>query len=82
MSLAGNADAAFISFGAGASTPDGNVSASAQFTTSNAGTLTIVLNNLMSGIVSAGQMLSDITFTFGGTAPGTLTLTSQSGSLR
>jgi hypothetical protein len=81
FAAAGAANASFISFGAGGSSPDGSVSASAQFTTSNNGTLTIALNNLLSGIVSPGQMLSDIAFTFGGQAPGTVTLTSQSGAL-
>jgi len=79
--LATAADASFISYGVGSLTPDGDVSASAQFTTSNNGTLTIVLNNLMSAIMSPGQMLSDLTFTFGGTTPGPLTLVSQSGTL-
>ena len=58
--FAGAANASFISLGAGGLSPDGSVSASAQFTTSNNGTLTIALNNLLAGIVSPGQMLSDI----------------------
>jgi len=81
FAIAGSVNASFISFGAGGSSPDGSVSASAQFTTSNNGTLTVVLNDLLSGIVSPGQMLSDIAFTFGGQVPGTVTLTSQSGAL-
>ncbi len=81
LAWVGSASATFISFGGGGSTGDGSVSASAQFTTDASGNLTIVLNNLQSGQNSQGQSVSGILFTFGGTAPGTLSFVSQTGVL-
>ncbi len=59
----------------------GTLSASATFTTS-AGSIRIVLTNTLSasGLTSAGQALSDVTFTLSG-APGTLGTITQSGQL-
>jgi hypothetical protein len=70
-----------ITFTASGTGSDGALAASAVFTTS-AGVLTIQLTNFLSAsqIVSAGQFLSDISFTLSGT-PGTLGTTSASGQL-
>jgi len=61
---------------------DGNVSAKAVFTTTDAGTLTIQLTNTLGADVfrSPGQALSDLQFTLSN-APGTLGSTSASGQL-
>lgn len=76
-----SARAASITYTTTGTAPDGALSASASFTTS-AGQLQLVLSNTLSSSVirSAGQALSDITFTLSN-APGTLGTTSASGQL-
>src|SRR5215471_2856038 len=70
--------ATLISFASG-SGPDGPLSASATFTVSD-GKIIVTLTNTLSAalFVSAGQALSDISFTLGN-APGNLTGSSASG---
>ena len=67
------AEAAAITFTATGSASDGALAASAAFTTGN-GFIDVTLTNLLGASVirSAGQALSDISFTLGN-APGTLT---------
>jgi hypothetical protein len=72
------ASAASITFvtPAGASVPDGSVSAQADFTTGN-GTISLTLNNLLANPTSIGQDLSDLFFTIStGQTSGTLTSSS------
>src|SRR5581483_1277224 len=75
------AEAAAITFVANGSSSDGALSASANFTT-KPGELDLTLTNLLSAssIRSAGQTLSDITFTLSNLA-GTLTGDSATGQL-
>jgi hypothetical protein len=78
------AQATLITFTASGSGSDGLLAASAQFTTS-AGHIQVVLTNTLapSQIMSAGQALSDISFTLSN-APGTqgtLTASGQQGNL-
>src|SRR5437764_9536231 len=75
------AEAAAITFTASGTGSDGALNASAAFTTS-AGVLDVTLTNLLSATVirSAGQALSDISFTLSN-APGNLTGSSASGQL-
>jgi VPDSG-CTERM motif len=54
-----------FTFTASGTGSDGPLSASASFTTS-AGTIDITLNNLLANPTSAGQLISDLTFTLGG----------------
>jgi len=73
------ARASIITYSASGTGSDGALSATAQFTTS-AGSIQIVLTNTLSAsqFVSAGQALSDISFTLSN-APGTLLSDSASG---
>jgi PEP-CTERM motif-containing protein len=75
------ADAAAITFTASGTGSDGALAASAAFTTGN-GVIDVTLTNLLSASVirSAGQALSDISFTLSN-APGALGATSASGQL-
>jgi len=79
LALATPANATTITFNASGTGSDGALAASAAFTTS-AGLLQVTLTNLLSAssIISAGQALSDISFTLSN-APGTLGATSASG---
>jgi hypothetical protein len=76
-----SAGAAAITYSATGSGSDGPLAASADFTT-GAGFLSVTLTNLVSADVirSAGQAVSDISFTLSG-APGTPGGTSASGQL-
>lgn len=78
-SAAAHADA--ITYSAGGTGSDGALAATAQFTT-GAGVLDLILSNdLAAGIIrSAGQAVSDISFTLSG-APGTFGGASASGQL-
>src|SRR5438477_10182730 len=75
------AEAAAITFTASGTGSDGALAASAAFTTSN-GVIDVTLTNLLGASVirSAGQALSDISFTLSN-APGSLGATSASGQL-
>lgn len=75
------AGAAVITYQANGTGSDGALAASATFT-SSAGVLDVTLSNLLAASVirSAGQALSDISFTLSN-APGTLGATSASGQL-
>ena len=75
------AHATMITYQASGTGSDGPLSASATFTTS-AGVLDVSLSNLLSAsvIISAGQAVSDISFTLSN-APGTLGANSASGQL-
>ncbi|MDQ2832934.1 MAG: PEP-CTERM sorting domain-containing protein [Acidobacteriota bacterium] len=79
FALATPANATTITFNGSGTGTDGALAASAAFTTS-AGSLSVTLTNLLSAssIVSAGQALSDISFTLSD-APGTLGATTASG---
>ena len=74
------AAAVSITFDASGSGTDGPLSASAAFTTSS-GMLGVTITNLLSAaaIVSAGQAVSDLSFTLSN-APGTLGFTSANGT--
>ena len=78
------AQAALITFTASGSGSDGPLAALAQFTTS-AGHIQVVLTNTLapSQIISAGQALSDISFTLSNTpgTPGVLTAAGQLGNV-
>ena len=64
---------------AGSTVTDGAVSASASFTTSD-GLISVTLNDLLANPTSAGQLLSDISFTYSGSALASgATLASSSG---
>jgi len=75
------ASADFVSLGANGSGSDGPLSATADVTTSN-GLVTVTLTNTLAADVirSAGQALSDFSFTLSN-APGTLGAVSASGQL-
>lgn len=78
---ASSAHASTISYSTSGAGSDGPLAASAVFTTS-AGSLQLVLSDTLasSAIRSAGQALSDITFTLSN-APGTLSSTTATGQL-
>ena len=79
--LAGSAQATTITYNASGTGTDGALAASAVFTTS-AGQVQVTLTDLLSAsaIRSAGQALSDISFTLSN-GPGSLGATSASGQL-